>query len=233
MSHMSNLSALENIILKEKLAALYNALENILSQKNKTDEFTYYLSIILDYAKKLDNTIKNNEETISNLTLMKDELNTKVLELSNYSNNLETEQEKWTNYLKDKNTRNNEFIELLTEEKERFASKLENSENNYKVLTDEYEKLRNKAKQVRINITETRDEKMCKNCKRFFKDNENFNWSCKVHSSQYSGDIWWCCGKKGELAQGCRVCMHVPNEKYEKICPDIKIEGQRSFCSVF
>ena len=94
MSHMSNLSALENIILKEKLAALYNALENILSQKNKTDEFTYYLSIILDYAKKLDNTIKNNEETISNLTLMKDELNTKVLELSNYSNNLETEQEK-------------------------------------------------------------------------------------------------------------------------------------------
>ena len=91
---MSNLSALENIILKEKLAALYNALENILSQKNKTDEFTYYLSIILDYAKKLDNTIKNNEETISNLTLMKDELNTKVLELSNYSNNLETEQEK-------------------------------------------------------------------------------------------------------------------------------------------
>ena len=78
---------------------------------------------------------------------------------------------------------------MLTEEKERFASKLENSENNYKVLTDEYEKLRNKAKQVRINITETRDEKMCKNCKRFFKDNENFNWSCKVHSSQYSGDI--------------------------------------------
>jgi len=37
----------------------------------------------------------------------------------------------------------------------------------------------------------------CKNCQKDYLENENFNWSCRTHQSDYGGEIWWCCGKTG------------------------------------
>ena len=50
--------------------------------------------------------------------------------------------------------------------------------------------------------------KICKNCNKDFNDKENFNWSCRTHHSQYSGEIWWCCGKQSIDALGCRFSAH-------------------------
>ena len=49
---------------------------------------------------------------------------------------------------------------------------------------------------------------MCNNCKKDFKDTENFNWSCRVHQSQWSGEMWWCCGKSSKDAPGCKFSKH-------------------------
>ena len=50
--------------------------------------------------------------------------------------------------------------------------------------------------------------KICKNCKKDFKDADNFNWSCRVHQSQWSGEMWWCCGKTSVNAPGCKFGKH-------------------------
>lgn len=70
-------------------------------------------------------------------------------------------------------------------------------------------KLRNRKGKVDVGI------KTCKNCGNEFHESSNFNWSCSIHSGQIdqvSGQ-WWCCGKKGLNAKGCKVQKHeIQNE---------------------
>lgn len=51
---------------------------------------------------------------------------------------------------------------------------------------------------------------MCKNCKKEYKDNENFSWKCRTHRSEYNkeDDLWWCCLKKGMDNKGCKLQKH-------------------------
>ena len=49
----------------------------------------------------------------------------------------------------------------------------------------------------------------CKTCKQDYMESENFNWSCRTHSSQWSGAIWWCCGKQHKDAIGCKFAKHL------------------------
>jgi hypothetical protein len=51
--------------------------------------------------------------------------------------------------------------------------------------------------------------KLCKNCGIEFPEKENFNWSCRTHQiKEYSGEMWWCCGKRGRNQPGCKYAMH-------------------------
>ena len=42
--------------------------------------------------------------------------------------------------------------------------------------------------------------KTCKLCGADYLESENFNWSCRTHKSEFSGEIWWCCGKTNKEA---------------------------------
>jgi hypothetical protein len=39
-------------------------------------------------------------------------------------------------------------------------------------------------------------------------ETENFNWSCRTHQSEFGGELWWCCGKAGIQAIGCKFSKH-------------------------
>lgn len=49
----------------------------------------------------------------------------------------------------------------------------------------------------------------CKQCGMDYKENENFNWSCRTHRCDFSGEQWWCCGKTTKEALGCKFGKHV------------------------
>jgi hypothetical protein len=49
----------------------------------------------------------------------------------------------------------------------------------------------------------------CKVCRQDFLESENFNWSCRTHKSEWSGDLWWCCGKTQKDAPGCKFDKHI------------------------
>lgn len=59
-------------------------------------------------------------------------------------------------------------------------------------------------------------------CTRDFNDKENFNWSCRTHRSEYSGEMWWCCGKTSKEALGCKYSKHKSKEEDDE---DEHIEG--------
>lgn len=50
--------------------------------------------------------------------------------------------------------------------------------------------------------------RQCKNCCNEYNEKENFNWSCRMHQSEWGGEMWWCCGKRGKDAAGCKFSKH-------------------------
>ena len=48
----------------------------------------------------------------------------------------------------------------------------------------------------------------CKKCGKEFNEKENYNWSCRTHQSDFSGEMWWCCGKTGKDSLGCKYGKH-------------------------
>lgn len=56
-----------------------------------------------------------------------------------------------------------------------------------------------------MNVDST---KTCKNCGADYLESENFNWSCRTHKSDYSGEMYWCCGKLKQDAPGCKFEKH-------------------------
>ena len=73
-------------------------------------------------------------------------------------------------------------------------------------------------------------EKICGACQKIFKPNENFNWSCKHHRVRILNNSWFCCGKHGQMAEGCVVGKHISVEELEER-EYVKVQGSL-FCVV-
>ena len=59
-------------------------------------------------------------------------------------------------------------------------------------------------------------QKICKMCGKDYNEKENLNWSCRTHRSEYSGEIWWCCGKSSKDAIGCLVQKHMSKDEEDE-----------------
>ena len=80
---------------------------------------------------------------------------------------------------------------------------------------------RKKLKQRCIKLRERRglfvkNLQVCKNCGKEYNEDANFNWSCRTHHSQFSGEMWWCCGKTKKEAPGCKYSKHKVREENEE-----------------
>lgn len=99
-----------------------------------------------------------------------------------------------------------------TQQLEVQQSKSLQQELQITALIDEKEDISNQVRKLKQRRYRRVDYggKVCINCKRDYKDDENFNWSCRTHYSQWSGEMWWCCGKTHKEALGCKFAKHVP-----------------------
>ena len=74
-----------------------------------------------------------------------------------------------------------------------------------RVYADQVQKLRaHVTKLLQRKGKMDQDFKQCKNCGNEYYQKENFNWSCRVHQSEWGGEMWWCCGKRNKDAPGCK-----------------------------
>ena len=78
-------------------------------------------------------------------------------------------------------------------------------------------------------------QKVCKNCGKDYIEKDNFKWSCRTHRSDYSGEIYWCCGKPGKDTPGCKYSQHESKEEEEDEEADSgnvskQVKNIRCFC---
>lgn len=114
-------------------------------------------------------------------------------------------------------TRNlNDKLRSCKLECEKVQEILSGQEKQNRQLVAERDKLRIRVQKLIKRKGKDPGLRQCKNCNNEFNDKENFNWSCRTHRSEWSGEIWWCCGKKGKEAAGCKFGKHESrNDKEE------------------
>lgn len=94
---------------------------------------------------------------------------------------------------------------------------LDSKEAQFLFLRQEFNKALQNVESLKTRIKKIKARKgkldtgikMCKNCKKDYKENENYSWKCRTHRSEYSqeDDLWWCCLKKGN-DKGCKLQKH-------------------------
>lgn len=124
--------------------------------------------------------------------------------------------------LKDKVTRLEATIEACYVKISELKNSNEKTRHELDLLNKEYVFARRKISMLKPSA----EEKICVNCRKPFVEEGNFNWSCKTHLSQYSGNVWWCCGKTNSDAEGCNLSMHIckddtDTDKAKHISPNV------------
>mmetsp|Transcript_38272 Transcript_38272/g.95852 ORF Transcript_38272/g.95852 Transcript_38272/m.95852 type:complete len:315 (-) Transcript_38272:198-1142(-) len=155
---------------------------------------------------------------------------------------LSNEKQRLENDLEANRQRAHTEMVQLYEEKENIRKDRDKIEKKMKEMGEDRDKLKQRLKKYRARrkMFEA-EQKTCKNCGRDYLESENFNWSCRTHQSEFGGEMWWCCGKLGKDAPGCKFSKHESKdddddldeqEKQEKEEAERKIRNQniRCFC---
>ena len=103
----------------------------------------------------------------------------------------------------------NEQLDKERQEQKEFKQSyiFENNKLKQTIAQLNYEKdvMKSKMKQMKHRkVVKDSDNKFCVTCQKEYSEKENFNWSCRVHISEYGDHMWWCCGKTDINAPGCK-----------------------------
>ena len=99
---------------------------------------------------------------------------------------------------------------------ENFERKVE-LEREKKNLVADREKMKERIKKLKSKKGKFDvQQKVCKNCGKDYIEKDNFKWSCRIHRSAFSGEIWWCCGKESKDQAGCKYAAHQSKEEEDE-----------------
>ncbi|CAG9333878.1 unnamed protein product [Blepharisma stoltei] len=231
ITHFNDLIEMQNQIMGDRLKGLQTCIEDLLKIKNTEEITTKEYTSFAECCKKL---AELEVELIAKLKVLTDEnqtLSKDLQEMTEIKDYMKNDRDKFINRFKEKIQQIKDEMIKEKNEKEKLQFKYEDVKNNYDALTDQFDRMRDKISTFKVNRNGDIEEKVCKNCKKFFLESENFNWSCQTHSSQYSGQMWWCCGRKGELAKGCRTSKHIAKNDEEEILREERRLRKQQFCT--
>lgn len=229
MTHLMQLMIIENQILKDKLAGLNLSFEEIVFKKAESEMSLEILNRLAKVASEYYKKFLDCEHELNDTKFAKEDLNYRLVKLTDAKNLIVFNQEKLLEQVREKLSKSKEELHLCNEEKEKLKIRLENIQSSHQNLVEVYEKLRKRSNLANSRNQSTRIEKLCNNCKKIYNEEENFNWSCKVHTSPFN-DFWWCCGKKERNAPGCKICKHESRD--DEAAQEEGIREIKAFCSV-
>ena len=120
-------------------------------------------------------------------------------------------------------------MKLTTDKANDYFEKNTLLEKEKKNLIIDREKMKERVKKLKMRRGKIDDqEKVCKNCGKDYIETENYNWSCRTHRSEFSGEIWWCCGKNTPDAQGCKYSKHESKEDEDEDGLDVEIKSKNN-----
>ena len=216
--HINSLLLMENDIIGERLKGLYFAIQGIAQVEVLKEKFSIELEITSKTLRQFGDFEESVNSKLRDALFEKDAVQADNFELVSLRNEIKFESDKIAKLSKEKIGDLLQTLQKTEDEREKQQGKIDEVEKTLKGLTDEYEKLRQKAKQYRLRRKQygEEEEKVCKNCQRVFIESENFNWSCRRHQNEYSGEIYWCCGKSHRDAPGCKTSKHESKEDDEE-----------------
>lgn len=217
----SNLSSLELQVLSEQVRSMHAAAKDLHTTKILEDSleyqkelFAHRLSEVLDYKEALEIQVAKLQDQKQSLRAEThnalDEKAQKEEELQSMLDNHRLEKSRWI-----------EVNDKLGLDLSFQTGLAEGLKAQVATLTDERTKLRESLKKYRFRrkMYYEQEQKICKKCGREYIEKENFNWSCRTHHSKYSdqANIYFCCGKVGREAPGCRFAKHESKEDDEEL----------------
>lgn len=212
--HITSLLLMENDIIGERLKGLYFAIQQVADSHTVEERIRGEVEIMGNSNKEMTEYVTKLGLDLREAINHKDSCQSDNFEIVAFRENLKAEKEKLAKVAKEKVTDLLASLQKTEDEREKLTIKFEELEKNFKDLTEEYEKMRQKAKQYRQRRKQygEEEEKVCKNCQKVFVESDNFNWSCRRHQTEYSGEIYWCCGKSSRDAIGCKISKHESKE---------------------
>jgi hypothetical protein len=231
---------MENTIIGEKLKGLYFAIADIAGSHFLEKKVAREIAFLAECGAILGQDLTGKTQNIADLIEQRDSLTAELKESVQFRGEMKEERDKLTKIAKERVSLLQSRISFLEEENTKHIESLLKSEKRTKDLADEYEKLRLKLKQFRQKRKQygEQDEKVCKYCQKMFVESENYNWSCRTHPSEYGSEMYWCCGREGRDAPGCRTSKHESRDEEEEKLAQGKDEGDKLQlasvqCSVF
>lgn len=208
LEHINSILSIENTVIGERLKGINDAFVHLLGlhglQAKYSKEFNQTFETVVKLAEHNQSCMQN----IEFITQERDLFHLNATEAMLYRDLALKERSKILILYKEKTSRLETDLKDANGQSEAYRKNLVNLEKSYSRVGDEFAKLRKKLKQNPIRKTAVDDDKICKRCKKFYNDFSNFNWSCRTHQSEYSGEIWWCCGKSDKDDIGCITAKH-------------------------
>lgn len=197
------------IICKHK--GIFEAFQKIYEPNSSEYKVSEEFRSICHKGKNLFVSLETDIKDFNNILRERDSLMDSYLDLSKTETEYFIQKEKIVKVFKEKISSMQKEISSNLEEKQKLSEKLIDQEKKYKTLLDEFNKFKKKIRPY-ISKESKNEEKFCKNCQKSFNDENNFNWSCRVHSSTFIEGFYWCCGSKVKESPGCTISKHVNNE---------------------
>ena len=205
-------------VLEEQFTLLFNSIETISNAKNLEDKFDVQINLMQLNLEKQNQDLAVTRGFVRETTIERDQYRKHTNELLTEKSKLEKEKQTQFEVFKKRVFELDRDMKQKTEEaNDHFENKciLEKEKKN---LIAEREKMKDRIKKLKqkkgkMNIA----QKVCKNCSKDYMETENFNWSCRVHKSEWSGEIWWCCGKDNKDQPGCKYLKHESKEEDEEM----------------
>lgn len=224
---------MKNDIIGEQLKGLYTAISALAGShflEVKTEaEFTYLESTLVQSFERITSLESELKTTLES----RDELKSDLIEAVESRDEMKQDRHRISKQAGEKVNWLQTRLQQVEEERDKLRDEEQKYEKRFKDLTDEYEKLRTRMHQYRARRRQFGEveEKMCRLCQRVYIERENFQWSCKIHTGEFGAEMWWCCGKSGRDAPGCKAGKHEPKDESEGLAQD-KEELASVLCSV-
>jgi len=205
----SSLSQLESDVLQSQVQNLHSRVAGLFGiTKNLLDERSFNRAVHELNTKKVEMYTEKIWQELDRLTDERQKLEMDQEELNISKSNLEDHRTRLTSELDDQRLKNQAELVKMFDEKEIIRKERDKLSKKLKELTEDRDKLKRRMKKYRLRRLFDHETVMCRNCGKDFMKTENFNWSCRTHTSEFGGEMWWCCGKIGKDSLGCKFSKH-------------------------
>jgi chromosome segregation ATPase len=225
----NSLMKMENDVIGERLKGLYDAIEDLTGAESfraKLESEAEYVSQTLKGLSSLTEQVQLNlQECLKD----RDQIRAEFLELSTSRLELKADKERLAILTRDKIGVLTQELSSARDQLEAFRTEAQKADKRHKDLEEEYTKLRLKIKQFRLKRKQygETEVKVCRWCQKEYYEAENYNWSCRTHTSEFGEQMYWCCGKTSKEAPGCQTRKHESKEDDDEIETKDKEENDR------